>query len=408
MSSVRHNSSSESREPEGDNVVVIERRQTAEAPSSQRAEAPMPQKGAPAAEEAAKPSSSAPKRRSRRKLLLGTLLLVALLAGGYYGYDWWTYGRFIVSTDDAYVQADLSALGTKVSGYVAAVLVKDGDQVHAGQTLVQIDDTDYRLALQSAKEKRATQAATISRITQQIAAQSAQIESAKANLASARAEATRAEADFKRASTLTRQNFASKASLDQATADRDRAEAAVQSGEAALAAAQANLDVIKAQKLEAEQTARELDTAIAKAESDLEATTIRAPVDGVIGNRAVEVGQYISPGSRLMALVPLQSAYIEANFKETQLQRLHPGQRVEIELDALSDRTFEGRIVSLSPASGAMFSLLPPENATGNFTKIVQRLPVRIEVPTSAASEGVLRPGLSVIVSVDTRDEAQH
>ena len=180
----------------------------------------------------------------------------------------------------------------------------------------------------------------------------------------------------------------------------------MQSAQAALDAATANVDVLKAQQQEAARTMDELRTALAKAERDLSFTVIRAPVDGVIGNRAVQVGDYMQTGQRLASLVPLDEVYVDANFKETQLAHLRPGQKVEIDVDALPDHPIEGTVDSLAPASGAVFSLLPPDNATGNFTKIVQRLPVRIKVPADVAAQGELRPGMSVLVSVNTKADA--
>jgi len=179
--------------------------------------------------------------------------------------------------------------------------------------------------------------------------------------------------------------------------------AAVQSAGAAIDAAEANLDVLKGQQQEAARTLEELKTALAKAERDLSFTEIRAPIDGVFGNRAVQTGDFVQTGQRLASLVPLDDVYIDANFKETQLARLRPGQTVSISVDALPEHVIEGKVASLSPASGAVFSLLPPDNATGNFTKIVQRLPVRIEVPADVTTQRLLRPGMSVVVSVDTK-----
>jgi len=354
----------------------------------------------PAADKADAPPA---RKRSKARILLPILLIAGLGGGGWYGYDYWTNGRFFVSTDDAYIQADVASLGTKVAGYVQTVAVNDGAAVKGGDVLVRLDDTDYRLALDSADAKRATQGATIARIQRQEVAQKAAIDSAAAGVTSAEAEATRARGAYERAQSLALQSFQSKAVLEQAIADRDRANAAVATANAALTAARANLDVIVAQRIEAEQVARELDTAVAKARSDLDFATIRAPSDGIVGNRAAQPGQYVSPGTRLMALVPMQSVYIAANFKETQLASIHPGQTVDLEVDSLPGQTFKGRVESISPASGSTFSLLPPENATGNFTKITQRIPVRIEVPADLAAKGLFRPGLSVVVSVDTR-----
>jgi len=180
----------------------------------------------------------------------------------------------------------------------------------------------------------------------------------------------------------------------------------VQAGEAGVASAIANVDVLKAQKEEAARTLQQYETALAKAERDLSFTTIRAPFDGVVGNRAVQVGDYVQPTQRLASLVPLVAVYIDANFKETQVSRLQAGQPVSISVDALPGQAIEGRIASFAPASGSVFSLLPPDNATGNFTKIVQRLPVRILVPAEIAEQGLLRPGMSVVVKVNTKPGA--
>ena len=345
-----------------------------------------------------------PARRSFKKPVLLTLLAGALAFGAYEGHGWWTSGRFAVSTDDAYVQADITTLSAKVSGYVESVAVTNNQSVRAGDLIARIDPGDYRLALQAAQDKLSTQQSTILRIGRQEEAARASVAQAAAQVDAARADAARAAADYGRQLELARSDFASKARFDQAKADRDRTEAAVKSAQAALAAAEANVDVLGAQKGEAERVAAELATAVERAKRDLSFTEIRAPVDGVIGNKAVEVGTYVQPGARLAALVPLTSVHVDANFKETQLAALTPGQRVHIEVDAFPDRDIVGTVESVSPASGSVFSLLPAENATGNFTKIVQRVPVRIVVAPEVAQEGLLRPGLSVVVSVDRRD----
>jgi membrane fusion protein (multidrug efflux system) len=272
---------------------------------------------------------------------------------------------------------------------------------------VRIDDTDYRLAAANARNKLATQQATIARLAEQARAQAPAIAQATAQLAANRADLARAEADYARADSLARRDFGSKQQLDQARADRDRAQASVTGGEAAIAAANANLAVVQAQGVEAEHVLAELRTTLAKAESDLAATVVRAPFAGIVGNRAAQPGQYIQPGTRLLALVPVERAYVTANFKETQLADLKPGQKAHVAVDALTGEGVEGTVESIAPASGSEFSLLPPENATGNFTKIVQRVPVRIAVPASFAASGTLRPGLSVVVEVDTRDPSK-
>ena len=346
------------------------------------------------------------KRRPMRKLLLLTLLAAALGGGGYAGWQYWTVGRFFVSTDDAYVQADISVLAAKVSGYLDAVPIVNGQSVKKGDVIARLDDGDYRLALQAAKDKLATQQSTIARIGRQTEAAQAQVAQSAAQIDAAKADAVRAANDYLRATQM-QADFVAKSKLDQTKADRDRTEAAVKGAEAALIAARANVDVLSAQKREAENLAAELATAVDRAQRDLDFTVIRAPFDGVVGNKAVEAGAYVAPGTRIAALVPLQSVRIDANFKETQLAHMKPGQRVEIAVDAFPDKKIVGEVESFSPASGTVFSVLPTDNATGNFTKIVQRLPVRVHVPEDVAREGLLRPGLSVVVRVDTRVPAE-
>ncbi len=339
----------------------------------------------------------------RRRLILGTGLILALAAGGWYGEHWWTVGRFTVSTDDAYVYAHNTTLAAKVPGYVAEIRVADNARIHAGDLIAAIDDGDYRLAVDQARDKVASEEATIARIGRQVDASLAAVDQAKAQLASAEAGMVRADLELTRQQTLASRDFASRQALESAQANRDQGRAAVTGAHAALAAAEANVEVTRAQQQEAQRALAELRTAEAKAERDLRFTEIRAPIDGVIGNRAIQVGDYIQTGQRLASLVPLDEVYIDANFKETQLARLRPGQKVSISVDALPDKSLEGTVDSLAPASGAVFTLLPPDNATGNFTKIVQRVPVRVRVPTDVATQGLLRPGMSVVVSVNTK-----
>lgn len=376
---------------------VEERAETGRAPVPTRAPAVVAEPALPAA--AAKP------RRPFRRAVLAALLCAGLGGGAYEGWQWWTVGRFFVSTDDAYVQADISVLAAKVSGYLESVPVVNGQAVKRGDVIARLDDGDYRLAVTAAQNKLATQESTIARIGRQAEAAQAQVMQSAAQVDAARADAVRAGADYGRATQM-QADYVAKSRLDQAKADRDRTEAAVKSAEAAVVAARANVDVLRAQKREAESLAAELRTAVDRAKRDLDFAVIRAPFDGVVGNKAVEAGAYVSPGSRIAALVPLKSVRIDANFKETQLGRVRPGQEVHIHVDAYPDRDIVGTVESLSPASGSVFSLLPPDNATGNFTKIVQRLPVRVHVPEDVAREGLLRPGLSVVVRVDTREGA--
>ena len=347
-----------------------------------------------------------PRRSRSRKLLLGAVSLLALGVAGWYGYDYVTVGRFMVSTDDAYVQAYNTTLAAKVPGYIASVPVSENTLVHTGDVIATIDDGDYKLAVDSAREKVSTQEATITRMAYQIAAQEAAVEQAKTQLTAAKAAATRAELELNRQNALVAHDWSSRQLQEQAQANRDQAIASVRGAEAAILSAAATVEVLKGQRQEAISTLNELKTALAKAERDLSFTVIRAPIDGVVGNRALQTGDYVQTGQRLASLVPLDEVFVTANFKETQVARLRPGQQVSIAVDALPEHAIQGTVESFSPASGAVFSLLPPDNATGNFTKIVQRLPVRIHVPAEVAREGLLRPGMSVVVSVNTKSAA--
>ncbi|MFG1375678.1 HlyD family efflux transporter periplasmic adaptor subunit [Xanthobacter autotrophicus] len=349
---------------------------------------------------------AAPKKRSVKRFVFGGLLAALVAGGGWYGTHWWQVGRFEVSTDDAYVGADTSILAAKVGGYVKSVDVVANQWVKAGDVIARIDDGDYTLALRAAQDKIATQDAALSRFDEQEKAAEAAVAQARAQLAATLADLLRTQLEFDRQNKLASSHFASQSVLDNARADRDKAQANVAAGQAAVASAEAAVTVLKAQRTEASRVLDQYRTARDQAKRDLDFTVVRAPIDGVVGNRAVQVGQLVQPGTRLAAVVPLASVYVDANFKETQLGRLHQGQKVRVWVDAYPDRDFAGTVMSVSPASGSVFSLLPPENATGNFTKIVQRVPVRIGFTAGALEGHSLRPGMSVTAVVDTRADA--
>jgi len=374
---------------------------------ARRVEGEAPNEVQPHAAEPAAGETKAPRKRSARKLVLIGGIVAALAAGAWYGQYWWVSGRFLVSTDDAYVGVHSATLAAKVPGYIEAVKAEDNSKVRAGDVIATIDDGDYRIAVDSARANIATQEATIDRIGKQVTAQEAAVAQAKAQLASSNANATRADLELKRQQQLAVQQFASQQKLEQAQSDRDQAHAAVLGAKAAVEAAETNVAVLKAQQQEAARTLDQLKSALAKAERDLAFTVIRAPFEGVVGNRAVQSGDYVQSGQRLASLVPLDDVYVDANFKETQLADLHAGQPASIAVDALDGHAIAGTVESVAPASGSVFSLLPPDNATGNFTKVVQRIPVRIRVPAKVGAEEVLRPGMSVVVTVDTKPGAK-
>jgi membrane fusion protein, multidrug efflux system len=366
------------------------------------------------------PSVGPARKRSRgvRRFIVPLVLLAGLGYGGKMAYDYFVEGRFLVSTDDAYVGASTAIIAAKATGHLTQVPVVDNQIVHQGDLLALIDDGDYRNAVDAAQARIDTQDATIARFGRQIDAQAAVIGQAQAQVQASQAQLRGAEADVERSSLeydrsfkLAQTNFGSQQRLEQATADRDKMSATLAStratalsAAAALEGAKANLDVLKAQRDEATRQRAELVTALDKAKRDLSFTRVVAPFNGVVGNKAAEVGNFVQPGARLMALVPLNASYVDANFKETQLVDIKPGQVVDVAIDALDGKTVEGVVSSISPASGSEFSLLPPDNATGNFTKVVQRVAVRITFPEDVLKEVPLRPGLSVVATVHTRD----
>ena len=355
------------------------------------------------------PKAVAPaKKRSRRPMIFAGVGLIALLAGGYYGYEWFTTGRYMVSTDDAYVGGDIATISSKLSGYVAAVNVVANQTVKKGDALVTLDDGDYKIARDQAAASIDTAKLTLARIDAQITgaqASQAQASAQKLSLVAAQKNAALAQ---DRAASLQKTNVASQSDLDKANAALDQANANVVAGDAQISAAAAQVAVLKGQRAEAEGQLKSLGLTLDKANRDLGFTVLRAPYDGVVGNLAVQTGDLVSGGARLASLVPTADLYIDANFKETQLSKLVPGEKVTIRVDAMDGAPIIGTVESLAPASGSVFSLLPAENATGNFTKVVQRVPVRIALPAEALASGKLRAGLSVVVEADTRTAPQN
>ena len=338
-----------------------------------------------------------------RNIVLILLLAVVLIVGAAGGWYWFTEWRWLQSTDDAYVQSDITVISPKVEGYIREVRVEDNQAVEAGQVLIVVDDRDFAAKLAHAEASVATEEAIVATYQSKLSLQRAMIEQAGATVQSAEADLNRAQLDYRRYAALVTTDFASRQRYETAQADSRKAEAALGKANAAYAAEQTQLAVLGSQAKEEEARLAQARANLQLAKNDLDNTVIRAPVAGIAGNRASRVGQYVKPGTQLMSLVPLPYVYIIANFKETQLTRMRPGQSAEIAVDAYPDQPLKGRIESFAPASGAQFSLLPPDNATGNFTKIVQRVPVRIALPAEGPLTRLLRPGLSVTVTVDTR-----
>ncbi len=338
-----------------------------------------------------------------RNTVLVLVVAIGLALGGGVFWHWWTAWRFQQSTDDAYIQSDITVISPKVEGYLKEVRVADNQSVAAGEVLFVVDDRDFRAKVAQGEAAVATEEASVDTYDRRMDLQRSMIAQAQAEIGAADADQVRAARDFQRYTQLAATDFASRQRLETADADNRKAAAGVSQKRAALSAAKDQLEVLRAQRDEEKARRTQARANLQLAQNDLDNTLIRAPVAGVIGNRAGKTGQYVKPGTQLGSLVPLPFVYVTANFKETQLTQMRPGQRAEISVDAYPDQPLEGRIDSFAPASGAQFSLLPPDNATGNFTKIVQRVPVRIALPAEGPLARLLRPGLSVTVTIDTR-----
>jgi len=362
----------------------------------------MPEKPTPETDDRLSP---APKRRSRRRMLMPVAGIVAIVLAVLAGTWWFKEGRWLESTDNAYVQGDIAVLGPRIQGYVAAVLVEDNQRVAAGTPLIRLRDEDWKARLAAARAAQAQAEATVGTAQAQVAAAEAQVVRADADIANAEAERVRAEADATRYGALVGPGWTSRQTAEQKTADARKAEAQVQAMRAARAAAARALDVQRAALVEAQAAVTAARAQVALAQIDLDNTVIRAPFDGIAGNRAAQIGQFVQPGAQLIAVAPPPDRqFVVANFKETQIGRMRVGQNVTLSVDALPDVEIHGTVNSLAPATGSQFSLLPPENATGNFTKIVQRVPVKLVFPPGEAEKlAQLRPGLSVEAEVDTR-----
>jgi membrane fusion protein, multidrug efflux system len=345
----------------------------------------------------------AAKKLNLRKLLFAGAAVAALAGSAWYGWDYWTVGQYLVSTDDAYVKADSTTIAPKVTGYLNQVLVKDNERVTTGQVLARIDDRDFKVALDQAKADVAAASATIASKQAQLDVQQAVINAAKATIDVDQAAVTFAAQENKRYTDLAASGSGSVQNAQQAQARIASAQATLARDGANLASALKQVDLLKAEIVQADAALARAEALQHQAELNLGYTTITAPIDGVVGNRTLRVGQYVQAGTQLMSVVPVDGAYVVANYKETQLTDVHQGQAVDIAVDMFPGQVVHGHVDSIAPASGQEFALLPPDNATGNFTKVVQRIPVRIALDTAKNPRIELRPGMSVIPTIETR-----
>jgi membrane fusion protein, multidrug efflux system len=342
--------------------------------------------------------------KSLKLATLSGVALVAVAGIAHFGWQYYTVGRFEESTDDAYLKADITAISPKITGYVTEVLVQDNQRVKRGQVLVKIDDRDYKAHVHAAEADLAGAKAALVNLDARIQLQHSAIDMAGTDIGATAAEQHFDQEEMTRYAGLAKSGAGTEQRVQQADAALKKSTAAVDRAQAALESAKRQLAVLESQRAGEEADVEGKAAALDLAKIDLADTEIVAPEDGVTGQRAVRVGQLVKPGTQILAVVPIQAIYAVANFKETQLTHMHGGEKVAIEIDSFPGVTLEGHIDSLAPASGAEFSLLPPDNATGNFTKIVQRIPVKILLPADNPLAGRLRPGMSVVSTVDTRD----
>nr|WP_294528735.1 HlyD family secretion protein [uncultured Rhodopila sp.] len=350
-----------------------------------------------------RPAVRAARRRSLRRLALAAAALAVLAAGVWYARDWWTTGRFIESTDDAYVGGNVTALAPHVSGFIAEVLVTDNQPVQAGQVLIRLDPRDYQAALDHAAAVVNARRAALDGLRAQSILQQSTIRQQEADVASKTAQMNFTAQDAERYRSLavtaagSRQDAQRSASLEQ------QARATVLAAAASLEAARQQLKVLDADTTAAEATLAQAQSDLQTAQLNLGYTEIRAPIAGFVGNRAAQIGAYVTAGAYLLSVSPSQGLWVDANFKEDQLTRMTGGEAASVVADVLPGHVFHGHVASLAPGTGAVFSIIPAENATGNFTKIVQRVPVRVVLDPGDPELRILRPGLSTTARVDTR-----
>jgi len=353
------------------------------------------------------PGARTSKRLSLKRLALAGVTLAVLAGGGWYGRDWWTTGRFIESTDDAYVGGNVTAIAPHVSGFVAEVLVTDNQRVRAGQLLVRLDSRDYQAALDHAAAVVAARSASLEGLRAQYLLQQSVIREQEADLVAKSAQLTFAIQDAERYRSLAVTSAGSRQDAQRTSSLEQQARSSVLAAAAALEAGRQQLKVLEAQIAEADANLAQSRADLQTAQLNLGYTEIRAPSDGYVGNRAAQVGAFVAAGAYLISVIPTRGLWVDANFKEDQLTRMEDGDAATVVADVLPGHVFRGHVASVAPGTGAVFSVIPAENATGNFTKIVQRVPVRVVLDADDAELRRLRPGLSTTARVDTRSGDQ-
>ncbi len=347
-----------------------------------------------------------PSGGSLKRTILAALALLAFVAAARYGWQYWTTGRFQETTDDAFLQADKVTVAPKVGGFVAESFVADNQAVRAGDVLARIDDRDYQVVLLQDEADLDKAKASVEGVASALIQQNARIVEAKADVANTRAALAFADQEQKRYGDLLARGAGTTQRSQQASSDLLMKQAAADKASAAYEAAKTQVDGLRSLEAAERASLRRAEINLEQAKLNIGYTTIKSPIDGVVGDRALRKGQLVQPGSSLMTIVPMgQAIYLIANFKETQTGQMVEGQAARFTVDAFGDHVFHGHIDSFAPGTGSQFALLPPENATGNFTKIVQRVPVKISLDAGDPLITRLRPGLSAEAVIDTRDE---
>jgi membrane fusion protein (multidrug efflux system) len=354
-------------------------------------------------------------KKSKKNKVFGIILAVIVVLGTIWGVTKYIHGQHHEETEDAQIEADISPIIPKVAGYVERLFVDDNKTVKAGDTLVILDDRDLKLkvlqavaALENAKANLASIQASYSAAQENVLSSKSTLDASEGAIEIAKVRARRAEQDFKRYQELIKTNSITQQQYEQAEAERDATAKQLEVAQRQREASFRETSSKKAQSGVSEKNISLARTLVEEREADLKYAQLQlsyayilAPSSGVISRKNVQPGQYIQAGQSLFALVTETQKWIVANFKETQLTKMKPGQNVEIEVDAFPGETFTGKIESLSPATGAKFALLPPDNASGNFVKVVQRIPVKILLTEKAEKSNLLRAGMNVIVDVE-------
>ncbi|MCI1735925.1 MAG: HlyD family secretion protein [Pseudomonas veronii] len=339
----------------------------------------------------------------KRRLLI-FVLIVSLIALGFFAH-WFFRGRFYESTDNAYVQGEITRVSSQLGARIVEVLVGDNEHVQQGQLLVRLEDDDFHLAVDRANAALAMREAERTQAQSKLTQQASLIAAGEAKVASNQASLGRSQIDLSRAQTLRKPGYVSEERVTTLSADNHIARSQVAMAQADLQGQRQQVNALNAEIKRLDALIANARTDLAQAELNLTRSEIHAPISGLVGQRAARNGQYVQAGAYLLSIVPDQDIWIQANFKETQIGHMQPGQKAELTFDAYGDTPIEARVDSLFAASGAQFSLLPPDNATGNFTKVVQRIPVKLTFAADNPLKGKIRPGMSVTVKVNIKDQ---